>query len=74
MLPTINPTKTKAWKQLLQHAEEAKQWNMRRLFAEDANRASVFSLQHGDIYFDFSKNRINGKPFKPCCRLQSKPK
>ncbi|MGC4234418.1 MAG: glucose-6-phosphate isomerase [Niabella sp.] len=61
MLPTINPTKTKAWKQLLQHAEETKQWNMRQLFAEDAARAHTFSLQQGDIYFDYSKNKITGK-------------
>ena len=59
MFPTINPTKTKAWKQLLKHSEEAKTWNMRQLFSEDGKRASNFSLQHGDIYFDFSKNLIN---------------
>ncbi|WP_346236988.1 glucose-6-phosphate isomerase [Niabella insulamsoli] len=59
MLPTINPTKTKAWKQLLKHAEEAKGWSMRRLFSEDHQRAATFSLQHGDIYFDFSKNLIS---------------
>src|SRR5690606_30000482 len=46
MLPTINPTKTKAWKQLQQHAEKVKQWNMRQLFSEDPNRAGSFSLQH----------------------------
>lgn len=61
MLPTINPAKTKAWKQLLSHAEEAKQWNMRQLFSADAQRAASFSLQHGDIYFDYSKNNINAK-------------
>lgn len=61
MLPTINPVKTKAWKQLISHAEEVKQWNMRQLFAEDAQRATRFSLQHGDIYFDYSKNRITAK-------------
>ncbi|MCH5598437.1 hypothetical protein [Niabella ginsengisoli] len=60
MFPTINPTKTKAWKQLLKHSEEAKAWNMRQLFSEDNKRAAAFSLQHGDIYFDFSKNLITG--------------
>ncbi|GAB3425822.1 glucose-6-phosphate isomerase [Niabella aquatica] len=74
MLPTINPTKTKAWKQLLQHAEEAKQWNMRQLFVEDADRARAFSLQHGDIYFDFSKNRITGKTIQTLLSLADQTK
>ncbi|HAO08238.1 MAG TPA: glucose-6-phosphate isomerase, partial [Chryseobacterium sp.] len=58
MLPTINPTKTKAWKQLIKEANKAKQYNMRNLFAADNLRAKKMSLQLGDIYFDFSKNLI----------------
>lgn len=68
-LPTINPTKTKAWKQLLKQAEEARHWNMRQLFTEDPDRARAFSLQHGDIYFDYSKNLITSKTLQTLLAL-----
>ncbi len=68
-LPTINPTKTKAWKRLLKQAEEARHWNMRQLFAEDPDRARAFSLQHGDIYFDYSKNLITSKTLQTLLAL-----
>ncbi len=34
---------------------------MRNLFANDSRRADNFSLQHEDIYFDYSKNRITAE-------------
>ncbi len=58
MLPTVNPTKSKAWKQLQKHAAQLENVSMRQLFAEDAKRADKFSLAKGDIHFDFAKNRI----------------
>ncbi|GAB3010763.1 glucose-6-phosphate isomerase [Niabella terrae] len=61
MFPSINPEKTKAWKKLLKHADAAQQWQMRQLFANDSRRADNFSLQHEDIYFDYSKNRITAE-------------
>ncbi len=61
MLPAINPTHTKAWKQLAKHAQDAPQLSMRRLFEEDAQRAKKLSLQQGDIYFDYSKNLITDR-------------
>lgn len=59
MLPTINPTKTKSWKKLQQHAAQIGNVHMRDLFSGDPHRAKKFSLQQGDIYFDYSKNRIS---------------
>lgn len=59
MLPKVNPLQTKSWKKLQQHAEEMKAISMRDLFANDTNRFKNFSLSLGDIYFDYSKNRIN---------------
>ena len=64
MLPTINPTKTKAWKQLQKHAAQIESVQMRELFAQNPDRAKEFSLQQGDIYFDYSKNRINAETLK----------
>ncbi|HEY1166077.1 MAG TPA: glucose-6-phosphate isomerase [Chitinophaga sp.] len=58
MFPSTNPTTTKAWQQLQQHAAGMKQVHMRKLFAEDAQRFGQFSLRFEDILFDYSKNLI----------------
>ncbi|MCF3108509.1 glucose-6-phosphate isomerase [Niabella sp. CC-SYL272] len=58
MLPTQNPSKTKSWKKLAAHAATMKQVHMRNLFAADAQRFQKYSLQHEDLLFDYSKNRI----------------
>ncbi len=61
MLPKINPTTTKAWQQLLHHAEEMKQVNMRELFHQDSDRFKKYSLNLNDILFDYSKNILTDK-------------
>lgn len=58
MLPKINPTSTKAWQQLQQHAEEMKKVHMRDLFKTDPQRFNKFSLCLDEIVFDYSKNII----------------
>lgn len=58
MLLSINPAKTKSWKQLEKHAADAKKNSIKDLFAKDSDRASKFSIQFEDIYFDYSKNII----------------
>ncbi len=47
-----------AWQALAQHQREVAGVHMRDLFARDPQRFARFSLQFGDILFDFSKNRI----------------
>ena len=74
MLPTINPSKTKAWKKLQQHAAQIESVHLRELFANDANRARKYSLQHGDIYFDYSKNRVTDETLKHLLALASEAK
>jgi len=59
MFPRISPTTTKAWQQLQNHYNsEMKHMQMRQLFASDANRFQKYSIQYGDILFDYSKNII----------------
>src|ERR1044072_3128969 len=58
MFPSTNPTTTKAWQQLQQHAAGMKQVHMSKLFAEDAQRFEQYSLRFEDILFDYSKNLI----------------
>jgi len=77
MLPRINPAETKAWKSLEEHAKKIKATNMRRLFKEDDQRFKKFSLQAGDIYFDYSKNIITDETMQYLfqlaeqCKVQS---
>jgi glucose-6-phosphate isomerase len=61
MLPKINPTTTKSWQQLQQHAEEMKSIHLRELFKNDPDRFKKFSLCLDEIVFDYSKNIITDK-------------
>ena len=64
MFPKINPTSTKAWKELNVHFEEMKNVHMKTLFAKDENRFQSFSIQTDQLVFDFSKNIITDKTFQ----------
>lgn len=59
MLPTVNFTKTEAYKYLADHFIAINQQSIKDLFTEDAERFAKFSILFEDILFDFSKNRIN---------------
>jgi len=61
MFPKINPTDTNVWHQLKQHHEEMKHASLKKMFADDPERFSKFSLGIDDIVFDYSKNLINQK-------------
>jgi glucose-6-phosphate isomerase len=50
---------TTEWKELEIHFEKIKDLHLRDLFSSDKNRAKRFTLNEGDIYFDYSKNRID---------------
>lgn len=60
-LSSINPTQTKAWKELQSHYENTKEVCMKSLFEKNPNRASEFSIIWEDILMDYSKNRIDNK-------------
>ena len=49
---------TSAWKSLLKHQQDMSTIQMRDLFNNDPSRFDRFSLQFGDILFDYSKNII----------------
>ncbi|MBD0779483.1 glucose-6-phosphate isomerase [Maribacter sp. ANRC-HE7] len=57
-LQSIDPTKTQAWKKLIQHYATTKSDHLKGLFTADSDRANNFSIQWSDFLFDFSKNRI----------------
>jgi glucose-6-phosphate isomerase len=55
---------TKEWRALQQHATATRKLSLRKLFAEDPDRATRFSLQVGDLFLDYSKNRITAETLK----------
>ncbi len=52
-------SQTPAWQALKRYQKTITKTHLRELFAGDKNRFKKFSLQFGDILFDYSKNRIN---------------
>ncbi|OAN19319.1 glucose-6-phosphate isomerase [Photobacterium jeanii] len=59
MLKNINPTQTPAWQALTAHFEQAQDFQLSELFAEDNERFAKFSAEFGsDILLDYSKNLI----------------
>ena len=52
------------WKKLVSHSKSMKKVHLRELFDEDPKRAKKFSLQVGDLFLDYSKNRITGRTMK----------
>ncbi|BEV72544.1 glucose-6-phosphate isomerase [Paludibacterium sp. THUN1379] len=51
-------TQLPAWQALEQHFSLSRLNHMRDLFAADPDRAERFSLEVGDLFLDYSKNRI----------------
>src|SRR5436190_14567305 len=56
MFPKINPVSTPSWLALKQHRQLFENVQMKDLFFNDAERFSKFSIQAGDLFFDYSKN------------------
>lgn len=56
--------KTSAWKKLVAHYRWHKNDEMKDLFAKDKDRASKYTLNLGNLYLDYSKNRINDKTMR----------
>ena len=70
MFPRISPTTTKAWQQLQDHYNnEMKQTQLRQLFAAGADRFNTYSIQFGDILFDYAKNIITDKTLQLLLQL-----
>lgn len=54
-------TEKPEWKALAKHYELIKDTHLREFFALDDVRGSTLRVQAGDVYLDYSKNRINEK-------------
>jgi glucose-6-phosphate isomerase len=51
-------TQSPTWQALIKHQQELSLTTMRELFAREPKRAEHFSLKVGDIFLDYSKNKI----------------
>ena len=58
MFPKINPASTPSWQALQQHWQLFENVQMKDLFNNDNERFERFSIQTGDLLFDYSKNII----------------
>ncbi len=68
-LPTINPTKTKAWKTLKKLYDIEKDRSILSFFEDEKLRVDKFSIRFEDILVDFSKNRVSKKVFDALVKL-----
>ncbi len=59
-LQNINPTTTKAWKDLEENYKEVAPLHLRKLFL-DKGRESEFTIDVNELNFDFSKNRVTSQ-------------
>ena len=57
-------TDSPAWQALRQHHAQAKELQMRALFAEDAMRFERFSLELGELFLDYSKHRVTSETMR----------
>jgi glucose-6-phosphate isomerase len=50
-----------SWQALAEHSHEMGDVHLRTLFASDPGRGERLALEAGDLYLDYSKNRITGE-------------
>ena len=54
----VHVSGTEEWGSLAHHFQQIKDVHLRDLFAEDPDRGNRMNLEAGDLYLDYSKNRL----------------
>jgi glucose-6-phosphate isomerase len=62
-------TQTPAWRALEEHYASTCSLHMRDMFVSDPGRAERFSLEVGDVFLDYSKNRITDETLQLLMQL-----
>ena len=57
------------WKLLTDHAREIKKVHLKDLFNRNPDRADLFSLKHGELFLDYSKNLITTRTMELLFKL-----
>ncbi len=65
----VKLTTLPAWQALVAHQREISKLHLRDLFATDDQRFSTFSIEAGNLFLDYSKNRITTKTLDLLCDL-----
>jgi glucose-6-phosphate isomerase len=55
---------TDEWRALRRHYEETRELHLRELFAADPERGSRYALEAGDLYVDYSRNRVTDETLR----------
>ncbi|WP_046320261.1 glucose-6-phosphate isomerase [Mycobacterium sp. UM_Kg1] len=55
---------TPAWDALRKHHRQIGETHLRQFFADDPDRGTTFTVTVGDLYIDYSKNRITGETIR----------
>ncbi|HVA73510.1 MAG TPA: glucose-6-phosphate isomerase [Acidimicrobiales bacterium] len=58
LLQPVDVTETDEWRSLAEHHQQMKDRHLRDLFAEDPARGTKLTVEAGDLYLDYSKNRL----------------
>lgn len=61
MFPSVNPTNTSAWQELLTHKISGDGTSIKDFFASDTSRFDRYHIKFEDLLIDYSKNRITDK-------------
>ncbi|MFT4037533.1 MAG: glucose-6-phosphate isomerase [Thermomicrobiales bacterium] len=62
-------TQRATWRALAAHAEDAKRFDLRQLFADDPERAARFSAEGAGYFLDYSKNLITDETLRLLLQL-----
>jgi glucose-6-phosphate isomerase len=62
-------TSTTSYQSLRNHAVQARNWQMRELFAHDPQRFERFSIEAAGLFLDYSKNRLDGRTLELLAQL-----
>ncbi|MBY0557584.1 MAG: glucose-6-phosphate isomerase, partial [Burkholderiaceae bacterium] len=54
-------TSTSSFQALAAHASTARQWQLRQLFADDAQRFPKLTVDAAGLFLDYSKNRLDSR-------------
>jgi glucose-6-phosphate isomerase len=55
---------TSEWAALADHYDQLRSVHLRRLFADDPGRGDTMHLEAGDLYLDYSKNRLTAETIR----------
>ncbi|MGJ7913893.1 glucose-6-phosphate isomerase [Massilia sp. LXY-6] len=62
-------TTVPSYQSLRNHAAQAREWQMRELFAQDPQRFERLSVEAAGLFLDYSKNRLDGRTLELLAQL-----